>query len=123
MIITNPFADLLRVPSRPSSVRPVEGEALRTHQALEQAVAALQALLAEPDPRQGPKAWEFHQGVQLTGGTAVAIKHNLGRVPRWFFIGYISEARVLSYQREQWTADQFVITAGAGSPIVDGILI
>ena len=110
MIVGNPFAALLKVPSRASSQRPVEREALLNHQALEQSVAALQALLGIPDPRHGQKLVEFHEDVPIAVGTTI-VRHDLGRVPKYLVPLRTDSARVLISLPQEWSDTQIAVSS------------
>lgn len=116
----NPFSGFLKIPSRPSTARPTDREQQLNHQALEQVVAVLQALLGDGDPRRG-RAVEFFEDITLTA-TGTVIKHTLGRVPRGYLVTYIDSGYIVTGLRDRWTVDQVVLASSASTPVVDFFL-
>jgi hypothetical protein len=112
-VASNPLGAAIKVPARPSTNRPKDRESLLTHQALEQAVSALQALLGDGDPRRG-KAVEYHEDVPVTS-TGTTVKHGLGRRPRGYVLTSQNGNRVVYGSKEEWTEENFKLRTGAGT--------
>lgn len=118
--MSNPFSAILKVPSRPSTARPTDRDRQADHQALEQCVSALQALLGDGDPRRG-RAVEFFSGITLVAAGTI-LKHGLGRVPRGYIVTFIDSGRIVIGLRDRWTVDQVVLASSAATPVVDFFL-
>lgn len=111
----NPFASILKVPARPSSLRPTDREQQVTHQALEQTVAVLQALLGNGAARSG-KAVEYHEDISITSSGST-IKHGLGRRPRGYILTASDSNRVVYGLKDEWTEENFSLRTAAGTAV------